>query len=228
MKKANLLIFTMLLIIQSGVSQNETVTGVLLDINNKVIKKHPVMLGSVSPVTVKTDSKGIFTFTNVNLQDTLYVGDKKGLNPVAIPINGHIYLTIKSLKGNFDTDYLDEPDERLVRYLHQLEKNRARNLTTLRREDIEKSGCRDVACLLRRFSGVTLAGDNILMRGAGTSSLTGGINSALVVLDGIPGISGDILNLPPEDIEEITILKDASMYGVRGANGAVVVNTRKR
>jgi len=227
MKKVYFLIFTMLMITQSGVSQNEAVTGVLLDINNKVIKKHPVMLGSVSPVTVKTDSKGIFTFPNVNLQDTLYVGDKKGLNPVAIPINGHIYLTVKSLKGNFDTAYLDEPDERLVRYLQQLEKTRARNLTTLRREDIEKSGCRDVACLLRRFSGVTLAGDNILMRG-GSSSFTGGINSALVVLDGIPGTSGDIFNLPPEEIEDITVLKDASMYGVRGANGAVVVNTRKR
>jgi len=228
MKKNNLLIFTMLLITQLGISQNETVTGVLLDINNKVIKKHPVMLGSVSPVTVKTDNQGIFSFPNVNLQDTLYVGDSKGLNPVAIPINGHIYLTIKSLKGNFDTNYLDEPDERLVRYLQQVERSRTRNLSSMRKEDIEKSGCRDVACLLRRFGGVMLAGENILMRGSGTTSFTGETNSALVILDGIPVSSGDILNLPPEDIEDITILKDASMYGVRGANGAVVVNTRKR
>ena len=31
-----------------------------------------------------------------------------------------------------------------------------------------------------------------------------------------------------DDIENITVLKDASMYGVRGANGAIVIHTRRR
>ena len=48
----------------------------------------------------------------------------------------------------------------------------------------------------------------------------------LIVLDGISD-SADALNMPVDDIENISVLKDASIYGVRGANGAIVINTRK-
>jgi TonB-linked SusC/RagA family outer membrane protein len=50
------------------------------------------------------------------------------------------------------------------------------------------------------------------------------------VLDGIPLISGGIDNINPSDIESIDILKDASataIYGSRGANGVVIVSTKK-
>ncbi len=63
----------------------------------------------------------------------------------------------------------------------------------------------------------------------GVRSLTAS-NSPLYVLDGIPLISGGIDNLNPTDIESIDILKDASataIYGSRGANGVVIVTTKK-
>ena len=225
MKTRAFLFFVCLLIAQLVVSQNETITGVLLDINNKVIKNYPVTLGSVAPVTVKTDKYGIFKFTNANLQDTLYVGDKKGRNPIAIPVNGHPYVTVKSLKGNFNTEYLSEPDEQFVRYLQQMERNRKKSLTTLRREDITSSGCRDVYCLLRSLSGVMVSGNTIRVRGM-TTSLQGA-SEPLIVIDGIavPSVG---LSINVDDIEDITVLKDASIYGLRGANGAIVINTRRR
>jgi TonB-dependent SusC/RagA subfamily outer membrane receptor len=225
MKTVYLSFTAFLLIAHLSFSQQETVTGVLLDVNNKVIKNYPVKLRSVSPVTVKTDKYGVFTFSNVNLQDTLFVGDKKGQNLIAIPINGHPYVTIKSLKGNFNTAYLSEPDDLFLRSMQQAEKDRKRSLTTLTREDIIRSGCRDVLCLLTRLSGITVYGNQIRIRGM-TSSLYG-TAGPLVVLDGVPG-ADDALNLPVEDIENISVLKDASMYGARGANGAIVINTRKR
>lgn len=62
----------------------------------------------------------------------------------------------------------------------------------------------------------------------GTRSLTG-LNDPLIVLDGIP-FSGSISDLSTDDIKSIDILKDASataIYGSRGANGVVLVTTKK-
>jgi TonB-linked SusC/RagA family outer membrane protein len=58
-------------------------------------------------------------------------------------------------------------------------------------------------------------------------STFGAGSSALVLID---GVEGDINTLDPEDIESFSILKDASataVYGVRGANGVVLVTTKK-
>jgi TonB-dependent starch-binding outer membrane protein SusC len=63
----------------------------------------------------------------------------------------------------------------------------------------------------------------------GVRSLTAS-NSPLYVVDGIPLISGGIDNLNPYDIESIDVLKDASataIYGSRGANGVVIISTKK-
>jgi len=224
--KIKCLLFTVLFVIsQVVVAQNDTITGILLDINQKAIKNYPVALGRVSPVKVKTDKNGFFTIPGANLQDSLFVADKKGKNVVAIPVNGFRFVVVQSLTGNFNTNYLSEPDERLIRYVEsQIKQNdRKKSTSYLNREDIERSGCRDVRCLLRRFSGVVVSENAITIRG--NASLQGGVNSALIVIDGIPG--GTIDSIPIDDIEEISVLRDASIYGVRGANGAVVIRTRR-
>lgn len=63
----------------------------------------------------------------------------------------------------------------------------------------------------------------------GVRSLTAS-NDPLYVVDGIPLISGGIDNLNPNDIESVDVLKDASataIYGSRGANGVVIITTKK-
>ncbi|MDR1371062.1 MAG: TonB-dependent receptor [Dysgonamonadaceae bacterium] len=54
-----------------------------------------------------------------------------------------------------------------------------------------------------------------------------GLGSPLIVIDGVP--RGNIARLDPEDIESISVLKDASaaIYGVNAANGAIIVTTKK-
>ncbi len=55
------------------------------------------------------------------------------------------------------------------------------------------------------------------------------MGNPLYVIDGVQQDAGQFNNLAPNDIESITVLKDASaaIYGVRAANGVVVVTTKK-
>ena len=65
---------------------------------------------------------------------------------------------------------------------------------------------------------------NFLIRGRGSF---GGSNDPLVLID---GVTGSFNNLSPDDIENVTVLKDAasaSIYGARAANGVILVTTKK-
>ena len=71
-------------------------------------------------------------------------------------------------------------------------------------------------------------GEGVRVRIRGTRSLTAS-NDPLYVLDGIP-MAGGIGDLSPADIESIEVLKDASataIYGSRGANGVVLITSRR-
>ena len=65
---------------------------------------------------------------------------------------------------------------------------------------------------------------NIYIRGI--STLTASMSAPLTLVDGVPR---SFSNVDPEDIESFSILKDASataVYGVRGANGVIIINTK--
>ena len=67
---------------------------------------------------------------------------------------------------------------------------------------------------------------SIIIRGIGTMSAS---SAPLYVVDGVP-YGGDLNNINPADIESMTVLKDAasnSLYGARGANGVIMITTKK-
>ncbi len=67
----------------------------------------------------------------------------------------------------------------------------------------------------------------VVIRGVGSIN---GTTSPLYVMDGVPVESGYFQTINPEDIESVTVLKDASakaLYGSRGSNGVVVITTKK-
>ncbi len=75
-------------------------------------------------------------------------------------------------------------------------------------------------------SGTPGAGSAIMVRGIG--SVNTDYAEALIVVDGVP-YSGSLNSIPTQDIESMTVLKDAaanSMYGARGANGVVMITTK--
>lgn len=68
-------------------------------------------------------------------------------------------------------------------------------------------------------------GSDIWIRGIAT--LDAGLSRPLILVDGVPR---SFSNIDPEDIESFTVLKDASataVYGVRGANGVIILTTKK-
>ena len=72
-------------------------------------------------------------------------------------------------------------------------------------------------------------GGNVTVLIRGTGSLATNGNGPLYIVDGYP-ISGGIQNINPSDIATIDVLKDASataIYGIRAANGVVIITTKK-
>lgn len=101
-------------------------------------------------------------------------------------------------------------------------------------EDIERAPGQSVEEILKgRVSGVTVTGvDNgIVVRIRGFSSVYGS-NEPLYVLDGVPftpGPGGLLAGIGPYDIESIRVLKDpadTALYGMRGANGVILITTK--
>jgi len=77
-----------------------------------------------------------------------------------------------------------------------------------------------------RSGGAPGAGGDIRIRGTGT------VNNAnpLIVIDGVPVANANLNDINPNDIESIEVLKDAStaaIYGLRAANGVVIVTTKR-
>lgn len=76
-----------------------------------------------------------------------------------------------------------------------------------------------------RVAGVDVNGTTIRIRGE--RSILGS-NDPLILVDGID--TSDISYLSPDEIQSVDVLKDASttaMYGTRGANGVILITTRK-
>ncbi len=103
-------------------------------------------------------------------------------------------------------------------------------------EDIQRTPGKSIEeLLMSRFAGVRVTRTpegGIAVRIRGTTSIHGS-NEPLYVIDGLPirpGPGGSLAGINPYDIESIEVLKDAAsttMYGVRGANGVVVITTKR-
>lgn len=122
----------------------------------------------------------------------------------------------------------------VVGYGTQRKINLTGAVSAISSEDLEGRPITNVGRGLQgQMPGVTVRNQNtapggnapqIRIRGVGTW----GDANPLVVIDGIPG--GDLNILNPDDIESVSVLKDAassSIYGVRGANGVILVTTKK-
>ena len=90
--------------------------------------------------------------------------------------------------------------------------------------------------LMARSPGVVIgrsSDGSLTIRIRGGSSSVQGNNAPLYILDGVPfspSTDGGLSGINPYDIQSIRVLKDAAditMYGVRGANGVIVIRTKK-
>jgi TonB-dependent SusC/RagA subfamily outer membrane receptor len=103
-------------------------------------------------------------------------------------------------------------------------------------EEIERVPGRSIEqILMDRFPGVTVSRTSdgtIAVRVRGTTSIESS-NEPLYVIDGIPivpGPGGGLTGINPHDIASIEVVKDpagTALYGVRGANGVIIIKTKQ-
>lgn len=108
------------------------------------------------------------------------------------------------------------------------------SVTSIKSEDIEKTKAANVLQVLQgKVAGLDMqqssgqAGSGFSLKLRGDRSITAS-NSPLILVDGVE--YGSTIDINPSDIESIEILKDASstaIYGTRGANGVIIITTKK-
>ena len=102
--------------------------------------------------------------------------------------------------------------------------------------DIQQSPNQPIEQQLQaRSPGVVIgrtSGGDLTIRIRGGSSSVSGNNAPLYIVDGVPfspSVDGGLSGINPTDIQSIKVLKDAAditMYGIRGANGVIVIKTK--
>src|SRR3954468_20570936 len=107
--------------------------------------------------------------------------------------------------------------------------------TTVTSEDFDRSPGQSIEQTIQaHIPGITLmsnADGSVSVRIRGINTFMGG-TQPLYVIDGVPiqaGPSGGLVGINPHDIARIEVLKDpvnTSLYGVRGANGVIVITTK--
>ena len=127
-------------------------------------------------------------------------------------------------------------EEVSIGYGKQDKRNATGAISSVSSDDVKEQPVRSVEEMLSgRVSGVRVTqapGGGIAVRIRGASSIYGS-NEPLYVLDGFPitaGPGGALTGINPYDIESIDVLKDAAstaIYGSRGANGVVVITTKR-
>ena len=133
-----------------------------------------------------------------------------------------------------DTQFLDETI--VVAYGTATRESFTGSAATLKTEDISKRVTSSVTnALAGTTPGVQIisssgdpasSGGSIRIRGIGSMSAS---NAPLYIVDGMP-FEGSISDINPNDVESISVLKDASasaIYGARGANGVILITTKK-
>lgn len=206
--------------------QNKKVSGVVYDTNGDPAIGANVIVKGTTNGTI-TDMDGKYTLevpANAILQIS-YIG----YNTQEIPVGNKTTINV-NLKE--DTQALDEVV--VVAYGTQKARSVTGAMSKLDASELSDMPVSQIGEKLQgKFSGVQINQANgepnggLVIRVRGAASINGG-NEPLVVIDGFPTTSG-LASISPDEIENITVLKDAasaSLYGSRAANGVILVTTK--
>ncbi|MVZ62519.1 SusC/RagA family TonB-linked outer membrane protein [Sphingobacterium humi] len=207
--------------------QQKKITGRITDEQNNPLASVTVQaVGSTSAASSNAD--GSFELTVPASVTTLHISLIGYLDQeVNIANQNNINIQLKTSINNLD-------EVVVVGYGTQSKRLISGSVSNLKEEEFNKGVNRNAVDLLRgKIPGLTITsgsgdvskGETIRLRG--TSSLTGS-SAPFVVIDGVPGLN--INSVAPQDIESISVLKDASaaaIYGSRSAGGVILITTKK-
>jgi TonB-dependent SusC/RagA subfamily outer membrane receptor len=209
-------------------AQSRVVTGKITDDRNVPVANASI---TVKGGTIGTTSneQGDFSLT-VPANATALIVSSIGYSPYEISITNRNSVTVVLSQNQQSMDEVV-----VVAYGTVKREALTGSVGTIKAADIEN---RPIANITRALEGnvpglVTTAGNGqpgsgsaIRIRGFGSINAT---SEPLLVVDGVPYVGGTG-NIDPNDVESITVLKDASstaLYGSRAANGVVMITTRK-
>lgn len=220
-----LLFFSCILTITTF-AQQKTLTGTVVGEDGVSIPGVTVIVKGTTVGTI-TDMDGKFSFPAPADAKTLVVS-YIGMRTQEIEIGNQTNFKITLL-----SDVIGVDEVVVVGYGSQQKKSVTGAVSTVSQEDIKAIPSANAASRLQgRVAGVTVVNDNspggdatVRVRGFGTINN----NSPLYIVDGVP-TEGGLSRMNPNDIESMTVLKDASssaIYGARAANGVIIITTNR-
>ncbi|MFI3305145.1 MAG: TonB-dependent receptor [Rikenellaceae bacterium] len=222
------LLLALTLLPSSALAQGVEVSGTVLDDQgNSVIGAH--ILVKDSTIGMVADLDGKFTMTVPSSESVLMVS-MLGYATQEIVVGTRTNINIVLAGDNLKID-----DVVVVAYGSQKKETLTGAVATVSTEDLLVTPVADVSNVLAgKMPGVTTvqttgqpgkSSADIYIRGVG--SLTSGASAPLVLVD---GVEREFSSIDANEIESLTVLKDASstaVFGVRGANGVILVTTRR-
>jgi TonB-dependent starch-binding outer membrane protein SusC len=210
-----------------GFGQKFTVTGQVQGTDGAPISNVSILEQNTTNGTT-SDSSGNFTLNVKDANATLVISSL-GYTSQTISLNGRTNISV-TLQGSSATE-LEQVV--VVGYGTQRKRDITGAISTVKGSEIAKQ---PVLTATQAIQG-KVAGVQIISSGApnsapvvrirGTGSILGGVNP-LYVVDGV--LTDDIRNINSSDIVSLEVLKDASaaaIYGVRAANGVIIITTKK-
>ena len=236
-RKAMLVIAMVMCLALPALAQKITVTGTVVDdAGEPLIGASVVEKGTTNGTA--TDFDGKFSL-NVPASSTLVVS-YVGMNPKEVAVAGQTHLNITLSENSVMLG------EVVAIGYGQVKKSDATgSVAVIRPDELEAGIANSVQDLMVGASpGVTVTTNGGNPTGTATIRIRGGSsisanNNPLIVIDGVPQSDTELINgtslnalsmLNPNDIESMTILKDASataIYGSRASNGVIIVTTKK-
>jgi TonB-linked SusC/RagA family outer membrane protein len=188
------------------------------------------ILISGTKIGTTTDKDGRFLLTAPDNKNILLKISSVGYQTKTVNVGKQTEINVK-----LDGEVTGLSDVVVIGYGTTRKKDLTGSVSQVKTEQLESAPVYDIGEALKgRSSGVQVTnnsgapGSRIQVRIRGGNSMIGS-NTPLYVVDGFPVVGGiDFLN--PSDIESINILKDASaaaIYGSRGANGVVIITSKR-
>ena len=207
-------------------AQEKVVTGLVTDANDGMGIPGASVVVKGTTIGTTTDIDGNYTL-NVDTNATI-IYSFVGYRPQEILVGSQTQINVIL---SIETENLSEVV--VIGYGVQKKKDKTGAVAKVKASELNGGTLTDpMQALQGKAAGVTItkqggdpnSGFNVRVRGsAGFSSNV----SPLYVIDGVPGV--DPTTIAPEDIEDYTILKDASstaIYGSRGSNGVIFITTK--
>lgn len=201
------------------VRADEPFNGIIYDSEGNPLKDVKVYVND-SRRYATSDKKGQFGLTNVLPDDTIHVLVKKRKLPYVIPVEGR-----KSMKIFLaDEKPRVEEDEDLVNFGYGFVKRREYTAPSkgISGEELLRTGRTDIlSALVGKVAGLDISPSGVTIRGKSSLLLS---TEPLYIVDG--NIVANFNGISLHDVDHVEVLKDASIYGSRGSNGAILVFTK--